>query len=63
MVSRLMEHCDTVQIIGTWYDSHAKESHVFHAGEGNWYARVGVMMKFLERGEGAEPLDAAQDEE
>lgn len=51
LASLLMEHCDSVQIIGTVYDQHTKETHAVNAGDGNWYARVGATKEFLDRAE------------
>ncbi len=44
----LSEYCDAVQIHATWCDEDGSTKGM-HYGAGNWHARKGMAMEFLER--------------
>lgn len=48
-LARLGEVFDSVQILATWVDDDGTTLS-FHVGEGDWYARVGNAMSWIERG-------------
>ncbi len=40
------EHCDAVQVLATWNEEGESQRHA--SGKGNWYARTGMALEFLE---------------
>lgn len=48
-ISQLIEHFDAVQIFVSRHDGGEEETMAIHLGEGNWYARFGQVMDWMNK--------------
>lgn len=46
-MEKLGEHCDSIQLLATWTEE--GNTHRYKFGTGNWYARRGLAMEFIEQ--------------
>lgn len=47
MMEQLGEHCDSIQVLATWTEEGSTFRYKY--GTGNWYARRGLAMEFIEQ--------------
>lgn len=48
-IALLREHCDSVHIFCTRYDSESGDTASVNKGDGNWFARLGQVEEWVEK--------------